>query len=212
MREIFFVLRSGIRWEDLPDERGCSGMTCWRRRPQPRVVRDGGLLPLRRIGPLPSTFPPKLAAKQGVLSFPVATDASILSVCGESCCTLCCAVIALEVLVERVEVVFAGDWDAVPHPLSLTTRSGYWSASSVWRDARWLWDSRSHVGSPALRMICRKCVQEFPQLGEAGITRSAKRDTTSCRAYVTSGLKSHFATSHPSGVSESARTVYASSG
>src|SRR5579859_5989196 len=30
MRGIFFVLSSGIRWEDLPSEIGCSGMTCWR--------------------------------------------------------------------------------------------------------------------------------------------------------------------------------------
>src|SRR5580692_1011787 len=29
---ILFVLRTGIRWEDLPRELGCgSGMTCWRR-------------------------------------------------------------------------------------------------------------------------------------------------------------------------------------
>lgn len=29
---IFFVLKSGIAWEDLPQEMGCgSGMTCWRR-------------------------------------------------------------------------------------------------------------------------------------------------------------------------------------
>lgn len=29
---ILFVLRSGIPWELLPQERGCgSGMTCWRR-------------------------------------------------------------------------------------------------------------------------------------------------------------------------------------
>lgn len=28
---ILFVLRSGIPWEDLPREFGCSGMTCWRR-------------------------------------------------------------------------------------------------------------------------------------------------------------------------------------
>ncbi len=29
---ILFVLRTGIRWEDLPCELGCgSGMTCWRR-------------------------------------------------------------------------------------------------------------------------------------------------------------------------------------
>ena len=29
---ILFVLRTGIRWEDLPQELGCgSGMTCWRR-------------------------------------------------------------------------------------------------------------------------------------------------------------------------------------
>ena len=29
---ILFVLRSGIPWEDLPQEMGCgSGMTCWRR-------------------------------------------------------------------------------------------------------------------------------------------------------------------------------------
>ena len=29
---ILFVLRSGIAWEDLPQEMGCgSGMTCWRR-------------------------------------------------------------------------------------------------------------------------------------------------------------------------------------
>jgi len=31
MRGIFFVLCTGIRWEDLPQEIGCSGMTCWRR-------------------------------------------------------------------------------------------------------------------------------------------------------------------------------------
>jgi transposase len=28
---IIFVLRSGIPWEMLPREMGCSGMTCWRR-------------------------------------------------------------------------------------------------------------------------------------------------------------------------------------
>lgn len=28
---ILFVLRSGIPWEMLPREFGCSGMTCWRR-------------------------------------------------------------------------------------------------------------------------------------------------------------------------------------
>ena len=29
---ILFVLETGIRWEDLPQEMGCgSGMTCWRR-------------------------------------------------------------------------------------------------------------------------------------------------------------------------------------
>jgi transposase len=29
---IFFVLKTGIPWEDLPQEMGCgSGMTCWRR-------------------------------------------------------------------------------------------------------------------------------------------------------------------------------------
>jgi transposase len=31
MRGIFFVLCTGIRWEDLPKEFKCSGMTCWRR-------------------------------------------------------------------------------------------------------------------------------------------------------------------------------------
>ena len=31
MRGIFFVLLTGIRWEYLPKEIGCSGMTCWRR-------------------------------------------------------------------------------------------------------------------------------------------------------------------------------------
>lgn len=28
---ILFVLKTGIGWEDLPREVGCSGMTCWRR-------------------------------------------------------------------------------------------------------------------------------------------------------------------------------------
>jgi transposase len=28
---IIFILRSGIPWEMLPRELGCSGMTCWRR-------------------------------------------------------------------------------------------------------------------------------------------------------------------------------------
>jgi len=28
---ILFVLKTGIAWEDLPAEFGCSGMTCWRR-------------------------------------------------------------------------------------------------------------------------------------------------------------------------------------
>lgn len=28
---ILFVLRTGIPWEYLPPEFGCSGMTCWRR-------------------------------------------------------------------------------------------------------------------------------------------------------------------------------------
>jgi transposase len=29
---IIFVLKTGIPWEDLPQEMGCgSGMTCWRR-------------------------------------------------------------------------------------------------------------------------------------------------------------------------------------
>jgi len=31
MRGIFFVLLTGIRWEYLPEEIGCCGMTCWRR-------------------------------------------------------------------------------------------------------------------------------------------------------------------------------------
>ncbi len=31
MAGIIFVLRSGILWEMLPGELGCSGMTCWRR-------------------------------------------------------------------------------------------------------------------------------------------------------------------------------------
>lgn len=32
MRGILFVLKTGIPWEDLPQEMGCgSGMTCWRR-------------------------------------------------------------------------------------------------------------------------------------------------------------------------------------
>lgn len=28
---ILFVLKTGIPWEDLPPEMGCSGMTCWNR-------------------------------------------------------------------------------------------------------------------------------------------------------------------------------------
>jgi transposase len=28
---ILFVLKTGIPWEDLPREMGCTGMTCWRR-------------------------------------------------------------------------------------------------------------------------------------------------------------------------------------
>jgi transposase len=28
---ILFVLKTGIQWEDLPSQFGCSGMTCWRR-------------------------------------------------------------------------------------------------------------------------------------------------------------------------------------
>jgi transposase len=32
LRGILFVLKTGIRWADLPTELGCgSGMTCWRR-------------------------------------------------------------------------------------------------------------------------------------------------------------------------------------
>jgi len=32
LRGILFVLKTGIRWADLPPELGCgSGMTCWRR-------------------------------------------------------------------------------------------------------------------------------------------------------------------------------------
>lgn len=32
LRGILFVLKTGIPWEDLPQEMGCgSGMTCWRR-------------------------------------------------------------------------------------------------------------------------------------------------------------------------------------
>ena len=31
LRGIFFVLLTGIRWEYLPGEIGCCGMTCWRR-------------------------------------------------------------------------------------------------------------------------------------------------------------------------------------
>lgn len=38
LRGIFFVLFTGIRWEDLPKECGCSGMSCWRR------LRDWQLL------------------------------------------------------------------------------------------------------------------------------------------------------------------------
>ena len=34
LTEIIFVLKTGIPWEDLPQEIGCgSGMTCWRRIP-----------------------------------------------------------------------------------------------------------------------------------------------------------------------------------
>ena len=28
---IVFVLRTGIRWRDVPAEMGCRGKTCWRR-------------------------------------------------------------------------------------------------------------------------------------------------------------------------------------
>lgn len=28
---ILFVLRTGIQWQELPSELGCSGKTCWRR-------------------------------------------------------------------------------------------------------------------------------------------------------------------------------------
>lgn len=32
LRGILFILKTGIAWEDLPQEMGCgSGMTCWRR-------------------------------------------------------------------------------------------------------------------------------------------------------------------------------------
>jgi transposase len=31
LRGIIFVLRTGIPWEYLPKQFGCSGMTCWRR-------------------------------------------------------------------------------------------------------------------------------------------------------------------------------------
>ena len=31
LRGIIFVLRTGIPWEYLPEEMGCSGMSCWRR-------------------------------------------------------------------------------------------------------------------------------------------------------------------------------------
>jgi transposase len=31
LKGIVFVLKTGIPWEDLPQEMGCSGMTCWRR-------------------------------------------------------------------------------------------------------------------------------------------------------------------------------------
>ncbi len=32
LRGIIFVLKTGLAWEDLPQEMGCgSGMTCWRR-------------------------------------------------------------------------------------------------------------------------------------------------------------------------------------
>jgi transposase len=31
LRGILYVLRTGIQWEMLPQEMGCSGMTCWRR-------------------------------------------------------------------------------------------------------------------------------------------------------------------------------------
>ena len=31
LARILFLLRTGIGWEDLPREVGCSGMTCWRR-------------------------------------------------------------------------------------------------------------------------------------------------------------------------------------
>ena len=44
---VLFVLKTGIPWEDLPQEMGCgSGMTCWRRLrqvPGPQGdARDGG--------------------------------------------------------------------------------------------------------------------------------------------------------------------------
>jgi transposase len=31
LQGILFVLKTGIPWEDFPKERGCSGMTLWRR-------------------------------------------------------------------------------------------------------------------------------------------------------------------------------------
>jgi transposase len=32
LTEIIFILKTGMGWEDLPQELGCgSGMTCWRR-------------------------------------------------------------------------------------------------------------------------------------------------------------------------------------
>ena len=47
---IVFVLKTGIQWEDLPQEMGCgSGMTCWRR------LRDWQAAGVWLAAPVPQT-------------------------------------------------------------------------------------------------------------------------------------------------------------
>src|SRR2546421_8919455 len=69
---ILFVLKTGIAWEDLPQELGCgSGMTCWRRLREGQrtngskhhLICDAAGEPLSLLTPDPETPPNLLAAR-----------------------------------------------------------------------------------------------------------------------------------------------------
>jgi transposase len=63
---ILFVLKTGIDWEDLPQEMGCgSGMTCWR--PTGRLASRGSVAALAcgLAGALAGCRPDQLVAGRG---------------------------------------------------------------------------------------------------------------------------------------------------